>query len=188
MERSPPQQVTRLLARIESGDAAAADDLVPLVYDDLRELARKMYFGNPAGRTLNPTALVHEAFVRLVGSDFSGRRHFLGAAVVAMRRLLTDHARAKRTDKRGGARHHVTLVDRIDDGPDRADEVDLVALDDALHKLATLHERQARVVELRFLAGLSVAETAEALEISERTAKADWQMAKAWLSRELGDA
>lgn len=181
------EEITRCLARLERGEPQALDELYPLIYDDLRALARSMFRDLPAGVTLQPTALVHESFLRLVGSQDRGwnnRRHFYNVAARAMRQLLADHARAKFTEKRGGARERVEL-DAVSDLGQPGVGLDLVVLDDALGELARLDERQARIVELRFLAGLSVEETANVLGVSERTVYLDWRMARSWLSKKL---
>lgn len=172
------------MADLAAGDEGAIERIIPLIYDDLRAMARAQRSGS---ETMNPTALVHEAYARLVGAGakrYEDRRHFLRVAALAMRQLLADHARERRRLKRGGGAQRVTL--QTQDGAQVVD-VDVLALDEALEKFSARYERQARVVELRFLAGLSVEETAEVLDVSPRTVKLDWQMARAWLSRELRD-
>jgi RNA polymerase sigma factor (TIGR02999 family) len=176
-------EVTRLLTAIDRGDPQAAAELLPLVYDELRKLAAARLGAERPGQTLQPTALVHEAYLRLVGGeqprDWNGRAHFFGAAAQAMRRILVDHARRKKSDKGGGRRERVDL-DAIDiavaDWPE-----DLVALDDALTRLATVDPRAAQLVHLRFFAGLPIPEAADALGISPRTADRLWAYARAWL-------
>jgi RNA polymerase sigma factor (TIGR02999 family) len=181
--------VTQLLQGLARGDSLAADKLLPLVYDELRALAASFWIRQPADHTLQPTAMVHEAYLRLVGADqqdWSGRRHFFDVAAMAMRQLLVDHARRRATEKRGGKSDHVTL----DDSSATVDtplNLDIIALDAALTKLTQLDARQARIVELRFLAGLSVEDTADLLGVSARTVKLDWQMARAWLRHEIGE-
>jgi RNA polymerase sigma-70 factor (ECF subfamily) len=186
----PPltEQVTLHLQSLRQGDARAEAQLLPIVYDELRALAERLFRDQRAGHTLQPTALVHDAYLRLVGAaeqGFESRQHFFRVAALAMRQLLIDHARARRAEKRGGDRARVTLDAEVP-AAGAADGLDLVALDEALTELAALDERQARVVELRFLAGLSVEETAGALGVSERTVFLDWKMARHWLEQRLG--
>ena len=173
--------VTQLLDQLSSGDRSAADRLLPQVYEELRALAASFFRQQPGNHTLQPTALVHEAFVRLVGAsdaNWSGRKHFFDVAAMAMRQLLTDHARRRAALKRGGDRERVVLEDSGGVN-EPGHDVDLIALDEALAELQSLDPRQARIVELRFLAGLSVEETASLMEVSPRTVKLDWQMARA---------
>jgi RNA polymerase sigma-70 factor (ECF subfamily) len=182
--------VTRILADLSAGDRSAAERLLPHVYDELRALAASFFRRRQPNQTLQPTALVHEAFVKMVGSanqNWTSKKHFFSVAAMAMRQLLTDRARRVAAEKRGGGAERVTLADEaspIAVGPD----IDIIAIDEALAKLSGLDPRQARIVELRFLAGLSVDETAEVLDISPRTVKLDWQMARSFLRRELGPA
>jgi RNA polymerase sigma factor (TIGR02999 family) len=182
--------ITQLLHGVADGDARAADRLLPHVYEELRALAASFWARQRSDHTLQPTALVHEAYMRLVGSDgaqWSSRKHFFDVAAMAMRQLLVDHARRRCAEKRGGKLERVTL----DDSGAAADStmpIDIVSLDAALTRLASLDARQARIVELRFLAGLSVEDAAGVLGVSARTVKLDWQMARAWLRRELGGA
>src|SRR5262245_7024589 len=179
--------VTRLLAAAAAGDRRAAADLLPLVYDELRQLAAARMAAEAPGQTLQPTALVHEAYVRLVGpvdeQRWDGRGHFFAAAAEAMRRILVDAARRKQRDKHGGDRQRVDLDAAAPAAPDPRH--DLIALDAALTRLAAEDPQAARLVELRHFAGLSVAEAAEVLEISPRTADRVWAFARAWLHREL---
>lgn len=181
--------VTRILADLSAGERSAAERLLPLVYDELRALASTFFRQRQPNQTLQPTALVHEAFVKLVGSanqNWTSKKHFFGVAAMAMRQLLTDRARRVAAEKRGGGVERVTLAEDatpVTDGP----AVDIVALDEALARLSQLDSRQARIVELRFLAGLSVEETADVLDVSPRTVKLDWQMARSFLRRELGE-
>ena len=180
--------ITRALADLDKGDRTAIDRVLPLIYAELRALAGSYFNRQRADHTLQPTALVHEAFLRLLGKTNPGwnsRKHFFDVAAMAMRQLLTDHARRHDAAKRGGNWAKVTLGDIA--GGSSLIDLDLVALDEALTKLKTLDERQCRIVELRFLAGLTVDETAEVLDISPRTVKLDWHMAKSWLRRQLTD-
>lgn len=180
-------EVTRLLALWSSGDASALERLAPLVYEELRTLAGRLLRGERAGHTLQPTALVNEAFLRLAGGrtvDWKGRTHFFAVAARAMRRILVDHARTRLAGKRGGGATRISLTETPLSVP--APDVDVLALDEALERLAGLDPGQARVVELRFFAGLSVEETAEAIGASPATVKREWSSARAWLFRELG--
>ena len=180
-------EVSRLLAAAANGDRKAADDLLPLVYDELRRLAASRLAAEPSGQTLQATALVHEAYLRLVQTPatdrWDGRGHFFAAAAEAMRRILVDAARRKRREKHGGDRTRVDLEATQPAAPAPRD--DLVALDAALTRLATVDPQAAKLVELRHFAGLSVAEVAQALGISPRTADRLWAFARAWLHREL---
>lgn len=178
-------RVTALLRDVEAGDPAAMDRLLPLVYEELHELA-VLAFRRQVGHTLQPTALVHEAFLKLVKSPsgLKDRHHFLVVAGMAMRQILCDHARGKATVKRGQLGRQTTLagIEDLSGG----DDVDFVELDTALLRLEKLSTRQARIVELRFFAGLAVAEVAEVLGTSVRTISAEWRTARAFLRRELG--
>ena len=180
-------QMARLLASARAGDAPAAAELTPLVYRELHEIAARYLGRERAGHTLQPTALVNEAFLRLLGDkqlDPRDHGHFVGLAARAMRRILVEHARAHRALKRGeGARVELETSWAIVDAP----TLDLVALDEALSKLAALDDRQARVVELRFFAGLSMAEISELLSMGKRAIELDWSLARAFLRRELVD-
>lgn len=178
-------EVTRLLARFGSGDAAAQEALLSIIYDELRGVAARRLQGDGKDHTLQPTALVHEAFLKLAGGaqDWKSRGHFFAVAATAMRQILRDHARAKNAAKRSGKLVAVTL-DGLPE-TDGAAAVDLVALDGALEKLAELDPRQARVVELRFFGGLDAEEVADQLGVSSRTVFQDWRHARAWLYREL---
>lgn len=185
-------EVTVLLGEIGAGDAAAADRLMPLVYAELRSLANGYLARERAGHTLQPTALVHEAYIKLVGGadggarpGFSGHAHFLAAAAIAMRRLLTDHARRRNTEKRGGGWKRVTL-DRAAAERSWAD-VDLVELDEVLDRLGALNERHAMIVQHRFFGGMTSEQTAEVLGVSLSTVERDWRAARAWLSAQLGE-
>jgi RNA polymerase sigma factor (TIGR02999 family) len=178
--------VTTLLEAWSDGDESALAELVPRVYSELRRLAHHHMRGERAGITLQTTALVHEAFLRLVDTKrirWQSRAHFLGVAAQAMRRILVDAARARDAAKRGGEAVRLPLEAASLAGVERAPS--LVALDDALTALASFDERKGRVVELRYFGGLSVAETAAVLHVSEETVHRDWVVAKAWLHREL---
>ena len=181
-----PCNVTQLLAAIGKGDRRASDDLLPLLYGELRELARVKLMREPPGNTLQATALVHEAYLRLLGGDEPGwdsRGHFFAAAAEAMRRILIERARRVGRKKHGGDHRRVELSEgaRVSGGQD----VDVLALDEALQRFEGLDERKADVVKLRYFAGLSIAETAQALDISPATVKSDWYFARAWLHRAL---
>ncbi|PIE23246.1 MAG: RNA polymerase subunit sigma [Planctomycetota bacterium] len=184
---SNPAQLTLLLDAAAAGDAAKAEQLLPLVYDELRRLARRHLDREREAQTLQATALVHEAWVRLVGDqepEWSSRRHFFGAAAQAMRRILIERARRRDTEKHGAGRLRLTLS-RVD--PEEAPpKLEILALDEALHALANFDPRMAEIVELRFFAGLEVKEVAASLGISERTVKREWAVARAWLHRRMG--
>ncbi len=175
--------VTHILSAIEQGDPAAAEQLLPLVYDELRKLAAQRLAREKPGQTLQATALVHEAYLKLVGPEaaphWNGRGHFFGAAAEAMRRILVDNARRKASARAGGGLERVDLaeVDSAAEDP----SVDLLALDDALDRLQALDRRKADLVKLRFFAGLTNAQAAEALGISSSTADNDWAYARSWL-------
>ncbi len=181
--------IARLLAELERG-GDAAERLFPIVYEELRTLAEAQLRRERSGHTLQPTAMVHEAYLKLVGqkdAHYESRSHLLAIAATAMRRVLVHHAEKRGSQKRGGGRGRLS----IDTGPEIAepgagDPVDLLALDEALVRLAALDERKAKVVELRFFAGLSVPEAAAALGASPATVKRDWDFARVWLLRELG--
>lgn len=179
-------QVTELLVRWRGGDRKALEALIPLVYAELRHLARHYLQQERVGHTLQSTALVHEAYVRLAGQNapqWQNRAHFFGVAAELMRQILVDHARTRKAAKRGGGACKVSLEDAADHA--EPVDVDLVALDDALTTLAELDPQQSRVVELKFFAGLSIEDTSEVLGISPSTVKRDWITARAWLFREL---
>jgi len=185
---SSQQRVTDLLILAGAGDREALDGALPLVYDELRELAHRQLRREADGHTLGTTALVHEAYLRLVDqtrSRWQDRAHFLAVAATAMRRILVDHARRQHAAKRGDGRRAVTLDDGVDGLRAEGRPELLVALDEALVRLAALDGRQARVVECRFFGGLTEEETAAALDIGLRTAKRDWAKARAWLYQEL---
>ncbi|HLK51306.1 MAG TPA: sigma-70 family RNA polymerase sigma factor [Bryobacteraceae bacterium] len=179
-------EATTLLTSATLGDAKAADQLVPLVYGELRRLAAHYLRGERPDHTLQPTALVNEAYLQLIdqkSNRWQNRAHFIGVAAQLMRRILVDHARAHRADKRGGRDVKVPLDAALVVSQQRSEE--LLVLDEALQRLAVQDLQQSRIVELRFFGGLSVEETAEVLGISTATVKRDWSVARAWLYREL---
>jgi len=183
------REITQLLIAWNNGDAAALEQLAPLVQAELHRLAKRYMAGERQGHILQTTALVNEAFLRLIdwqNVEWQNRAHFYGLAAQIMRRTLVDFARARRREKRGGGALLVSLSEAA--GVAQGQSADLVALDDALHALEKLDQRQARVVELRFFAGLSLEETAEALKVSLSTVRRDWSLAEAWLYRELSNA
>jgi RNA polymerase sigma-70 factor (ECF subfamily) len=189
MPTPSPQQVTQLLQAWGQGEDAALEKLIPLVHQELRGLARRYMFGERVGHTLQATALVNEAYVKLLGCqnvEWQNRTHFFAISAQVMRRILVDSARARGYQKRGGGVPKVTL-DECLIGPKEKGK-DLVALDDALQALAAVDARKARVVELRFFGGLSAEETAAVLKVSPDTVLRDWRLAKAWLAREMGRA
>ena len=183
-----PQDITGLLRQLSQGRREALDQLMPVVYHELRRIAHAQLRGERAGHTLNTTALVHEAYLKLIGIDrveWRDRAHFCAAAAGAMRRILIDYARARKRAKRGGEDAvQVPLAEGLDVAVERSE--DFLALDEALTRLQAQNERQSRVVECRCFAGLSVEETAAALDISPATVKRDWDFSRAWLNRELG--
>jgi RNA polymerase sigma factor (TIGR02999 family) len=186
LSESDPATITRCLQEMAEGDSGAMHRLLPLVYSDLQRLAQRAFRNQGPEHTLQPTVLVHEAYLRIAGSDaagFENRGHFLSVAARAMRQLLTDHARTLQTRKREGRR---VLLEDVEPGTP-AREVDLVVLDEALEELKHMDARQAQLVELRFFAGLEMREAAEILGISERTAYLDWSMARRWLERRLAE-
>jgi RNA polymerase sigma factor (TIGR02999 family) len=178
--------VTRLLVDWGQGDQEALDQLAPLVYDELRRLAGNQLRRERPGHTLQSTALVHEAYLRLIDQKnvrWQNRAHFFGVASQMIRRILVDHARAHQAAKRGAGVPRLELDEALDAGVQR--DLDLVALDDALESLGRLDPQQARIIELRFFGGLSIDETAEVIGISPATVKREWSSARAWLFREL---
>ena len=186
MKPATPNQVTELLARWSQGEEAAREKLVPLVYDELRRVARRCLAGQPQDQTLQSTALVHEAYLRLVGRSevhWQNRVHFFAVAARLMRGILVDHARMRHAAKRGGSNLTLTLDDAL--APLKQRELDLVALDDALNALATLDPKQGQLVELRFFAGLSIEDTSHVMGLSPATVKREWATARAWLYREM---
>jgi RNA polymerase sigma-70 factor, ECF subfamily len=186
MPMEPRSEVTLLLRRLSAGDKSALNQLMPLIYGELHRLASSYMRREHPGHTLQTTALVHEAYLQLVGQEnahWENRDQFFGVAAQLMRRILVDHARAHYTAKRGGNLPRLSLDEAVVMAKERGG--DLLAIDELLQRLAAIDPQQARIVELRFFAGLSVEETAHALSISDRTVKRDWAMAKAWLQREL---
>lgn len=180
------QAVTQLLARAQGGDAQVTDELFPIVYEELRSIAARFLSGEGRPQTLQATALVHEAYLRLVGpsdAPWENRAHFFGAAARAIRRILTDSARQRGRVKRGGGAARIPLDEALVVSPEPT--LDLEGLDDALNQLAKLDAQKARVVELRFFAGLTVEQTALALGVSPSTVARDWQFARVWLSHKL---
>ena len=186
MQSTSPDQVTQLLVRWRSGDRLALDALMPMVYDELRRLAHYYLQRERSDHTLQSTALVHEAYMRMLGQklpDWQNRAHFFGVAARLMRQILVEYARGHQAAKRGGDACKVTL----DEGslvPQKTD-VDVILLDDALQDLAKLDEQQSRIVELRFFAGLSIDDTSEVLGISPATVAREWTTARIWLHREI---
>jgi RNA polymerase sigma factor (TIGR02999 family) len=180
--------VTRLLASVAQGDRGAFEQLFPLIYDELRRIARAQLRRERTGHTLATTDLVHEAYFALVGMNavtFNDRSHFLAVAARAMRRVLINHAVARLAQKRGGGRQQTTLD--VEALPADLPDEEVLALDEALRRLEAYNERYGRIVECRFFAGMSIEETAAALAISPATVKRDWVVARAWLHRELAD-
>jgi RNA polymerase sigma factor (TIGR02999 family) len=182
----PPHNITQLLIAWSNGDKDAFARLMPLVYDELRQLAARYLHRERPAHTLQATALVHEAYLRLVDqsqAQWQNRAHFFGVAAQVMRRLLVDHARRQHAAKRGGVVPKLALDEALQVAGGRA--MDVVALDEALTALAALDSQHSRIVELRFFGGLTIEETAEVVGVSPATVKRDWSMAKAWLYREL---
>lgn len=180
------QEISQLLDRWARRDPSARDRLVPLVYEELRRVAHRYMSGERSGHTLQTTALVNEAYLRMAGVDrmqWRGRAHFFAMAATLMRRILVEHARERARQKRGGGMSITSLGDRDVAGPEP--EIEVMALDEALSKLAAIDEQQSRIVELRFFGGLTVEDTAEALGISAATVGREWVSAKAWLHHEL---
>ena len=183
-------EATNILSRLGEGDSGAAERLLPLIEDELRALAHRHLSREDPGHTLQTTLLVDEAFVRLINQRHHGqwrnRAHFFAVASRIIRRILVDHARKRKADKRGGDWRRIEL-DTAHAGAEERSAIDLLALEDALVRLHDIDERQARVVELRYFGGLTVEETAHVLGVSPRTVESDWAMARAWLKRELKD-
>ena len=183
---SNPGEVTQLLAQIHAGNKEAEDRLIRLVYAELRRRAAHYLRGESPDHTLQPTALVHEAYLQLTGMqqiEWQSRSHFFAVAAIAMRRLLIDHTRAKRAEKREAFREAVSLDDVLVVSPSRSPDV--LALNEALDRLAKVDARRSQIVELRYFAGLTEEETAQFLGVSARTVKRDWRLARAWLYNEL---
>jgi RNA polymerase sigma factor (TIGR02999 family) len=186
VDEASPNEITEQLIAWSKGDEAALEKLIPAVYYELRRMADHYLRGEDAGHSLQPTALVHEAYLRLIDQtkvEWHNRAHFFGVAAQMMRRILIDHAKTKHRVKRGGTAVKVVLDENIDFTQERAAE--LLALDDALQTLAQMDERKSQIVELRYFGGLTVDETAQVLGISDKTVMRDWNLAKAWLYREL---
>ena len=186
MTQAPPEQVTGLLLAWSNGDQAALEKLIPLVYAELHRLAKRYMRRENAGHTLQTSALVNEAYLRLIeahGVHWQNRSHFFAVSAQIMRRILVDFARARWNLKRGGGARQVSLDEGLVVSPERG--ADLLALDEALEKLAVLNARQSRVVELRYFGGLNEEEVAEVIKVSPRTVRNDWSLARAWLYREL---
>ena len=179
-------EATVLLQRLRAGDADAGRELLPVLYDELKRIAARQFRGQAVGHTLQPTILVHEAFLRLVGKPaaFTDRAHFFAVAATAMRQILVNHARASNADKRGGGAKAVALNHDVPDSAGPA-EIDVLALHEALEQLARIDQRKHRVIELRFFAGLTVEEIAEAMGLSKTTIESEWRAARAWLNVKL---
>jgi RNA polymerase sigma-70 factor (ECF subfamily) len=180
------QNVTGMLRDWTNGDQEALDKLIPVVYDELRRQAARYLRGERPGHTLQTTALIHEAYLRLIKQhnvEWKDRAHFYAIAARLMRQILVDHARKRQAAKRGGSDIKVPLEEEMAISPERS--VDLVALDEALTRLAGIDPQQSRIVEMRYFSGLSTEETAEVMGVSSRTVKRDWNVAKAWLRQEI---
>ena len=188
MTTSDPKTITRLLHGVRAGEPDAAGRLLPIVYSELRSLAGALFARETSGHTLQPTALIHEAWLKLAAhlDGIEDRRHFFALASQAMRQVLTDHARKLRAAKRRGEARQVTLDEALVSSPNHGP--DLVDLDDSLRRLASLNARHARMVELRLFGGLTIPETAQTLELSHATVERDWFTIRAWLRRELSQA
>jgi RNA polymerase sigma factor (TIGR02999 family) len=188
MASGPAPDVTQLLAKWSGGDQAALDELLPLVYGELRRLASAYLRRERSNHTLQSTALVHEAFMRLVNQQdvqWKNRAHFFAIAAQMIRRILVDYARSQHAEKRGSGAVKLALDEAMAVPQASGTDVDLLGLNDALNRLAELDERQGRIVELRFFAGLSIEETAEVMNLSPASIKREWQTARAWLFREM---
>ena len=186
MKSAQPNEITRQLIAWRNGDAEALEKLIPVVYQELRRIANQHLRRENSEHSLQPTALVHEAYLRLIDQtqvDWQNRAHFFGVAAQMMRRILIDHAKAKHRQKRGGSAHKVSLDEAASYTVERG--AGLIALDDTLKLLAEIDERKSRVVELRYFGGLSVDETAQVLGVSDKTVMRDWNLAKAWLYQQL---
>ncbi|MCA9254794.1 MAG: sigma-70 family RNA polymerase sigma factor [Phycisphaerales bacterium] len=184
----PDHRITEALQRVTQGHGSAVDQILPLVYDELRDLARAFMRHQPAGHTLQPTALVHEACAKMLGPNAGvpeNRVHFFAIAARAMRQVLANHARDKRAAKRSPDGHQLTCSDI--ETPSGGGRVDMVDLDEALTELSKLDERQYRLVELRFFAGMTIEEAAQAMNVSQSTIEREWRMARAWLGARLRD-
>jgi RNA polymerase sigma factor (TIGR02999 family) len=186
MASAAPGPVTQLLVAWTNGNRAALEALIPVVYPELRRIAGRYLRRERVGHTLQPTALVHEAYVKLIDQDraqWQNRAQFFGVAAQLMRRILVDHARERAADKRGGGARPVTLVDAMAASPERG--IDILALDEALERLTALYPEQGRLVELRYFGGLTIEETGEVLGLSPATVKRQWVVARAWLLANL---
>ena len=181
-------QITQLLIDWSNGNELAIQELFPLVYDELRRMARGYMRRQPAGHTFQTTELIHEAYLKIASNEekhWQNRAHFFGVAAQAMRHILVDYARSKQSQKRGGWQERITLSENVMNATQRSDEI--VALDDALAALANLDERKSRIVEMKFFGGLKIEEIAQVLKISPETVKRDWRFARTWLLRELSE-
>lgn len=181
------QQITRLLNEWENGNESVLDNLLPLVYDELHRQALRFLRKERSEHTLQATALIHESYLKLIEQKqvkWQNRSHFFAVASIAMRRILVDYARERKREKRGGEHENLPLDDALQIASDEK-SIDLIALDEALKKLEKFDKRQARIVELRYFSGLSIDETAEILKVSNATVRNDWNIAKAWLKREI---
>lgn len=189
MLNAASHQITLLLVDWSNGDELALEELMPLVYDELRRMAKRYMRRQPTGHTFQTTELIHEAYLKLAkhdGQNWKNRAHFFGVAAKAMRHILVDYARSKQSGKRGGSAQKITLEENLIVSAQRPEEI--VRLDDALKQLALLDERKSRVVEMKFFAGLNIEEIAEVLKISPETVKRDWRFSRNWLLRELSSA
>ncbi|MBI2827245.1 MAG: sigma-70 family RNA polymerase sigma factor [Planctomycetia bacterium] len=188
MAAKPTADATAITNAAGAGDAPAAQRLMPLLYEEFRRLARRYLASERAGHTLQPTSLVHEAYLKLIDQtrvNWQGRTHFLAVGAQAMRRILADHARGKNRVKRGGGRHRIAIDEQLLVSP--KSDADVLVVDEALERLAQLDPRQAKMVELRFFGGLSVEEVAEVLGVSKRTVESEWKIVRAWLRRALSE-
>lgn len=179
-------QITLLLKDWNNGNQTALDKLIPLVYTELRQIAKRHMSGQSAGHTLQTTELIHEAYLKLAGSDeqnWANRSHFYGVAAQAMRQILVDYARAKSRLKRGGWQERITLTENLNAQADHSE--DIIALDEALNKLSEFDKRKAKVVELKYFGGMTLEEIAEVLQVSTQTAFRDWRFSRMWLLKEL---
>jgi RNA polymerase sigma factor (TIGR02999 family) len=186
MQNVASHQITLLLVDWSQGNEFALEQLMPLVYEELRQMARRYMRRQPSGHTFQTTELIHEAYLKLAKQDdqnWQNRAHFFGVAAQAMRHILVDYARSKNSRKRGGLAEKITLEENLVVSINRSEEI--VALDDALKQLAILDERKSRVVEMKFFGGLNIEEIAEVLKTSPETVKRDWRFARTWLLREL---
>lgn len=191
MEQSAHPEVTVILKRLGTGDQDAARELLPILYHELRRLAESAFRGQRKNHTLQPTVLVHEAFIKLVGkptSEYNDRKHFIRVAATAMRQILINHARMHATDKRGGGETRIEFNEELISGKSQNDTLDVLALNEAMEKLAQMDARKHQVVELRFFGGLTMPEIAEVLGASLTTVEADWRAARAWLKVNMGES